>query len=100
MYRSRNYAPSQLASRPHTTSTHLSVEPPEDVRALGEQLPPSLYLGTSSWTFPGWKGLVYDREATPARHMFPSARARAVSWDVLSSSGEDPGWCGAPPRAR
>jgi hypothetical protein len=26
-----------------------------------------LYLGTSSWTLPGWKGLVYDREATPAR---------------------------------
>src|SRR6218665_219055 len=39
----------------------------EDVRALGDQLPPGLHLGTSSWTFPGWKGLVFDREATPAR---------------------------------
>lgn len=43
------------------------AEQPEEVRALGEQLHPGLYLGTSSWTFPGWKGLVYDREATPAR---------------------------------
>lgn len=43
------------------------AEQPEEVRALGEQLPPGLYLGTSSWTFSGWKGLVYDREATPAR---------------------------------
>jgi uncharacterized protein YecE (DUF72 family) len=43
------------------------AELPDDVRALGAQLPPALYLGTSSWTFPGWKGLVYDREATPAR---------------------------------
>jgi uncharacterized protein YecE (DUF72 family) len=43
------------------------AEQPEEVRALGEQLPPGLYLGTSSWTFPGWKGLVYDRQATPAR---------------------------------
>ena len=31
---------------------------------LGARLPPSIYLGTSSWSFPGWSGLVYD---TPAR---------------------------------
>lgn len=45
------------------------AEQPEEVMSLGERLPPVLYLGTSSWTFPGWKGrgLVYDREATPAR---------------------------------
>ncbi|MFY0566152.1 DUF72 domain-containing protein [Archangium lansingense] len=45
------------------------AEQPEEVRALGEQLPPGLHLGTSSWTFPGWTGpgLVYDREVTPAR---------------------------------
>jgi uncharacterized protein YecE (DUF72 family) len=42
-------------------------EQPEEVRALGEQLHTGLYLGTSSWTFPGWKGLVYDRQATAAR---------------------------------
>ena len=28
-------------------------------RALAARLPPSLYLGTSSWTFPGWAGIVY-----------------------------------------
>lgn len=27
----------------------------------GRDLPPSLYLGTSTWAFPGWKGLVYKR---------------------------------------
>lgn len=26
----------------------------------GPQPPPGLYLGTSSWSFPGWKGLLYD----------------------------------------
>jgi uncharacterized protein YecE (DUF72 family) len=25
-----------------------------------------VHLGTSSWSFPGWRGLVYDCEATPA----------------------------------
>ncbi len=40
---------------------------PEEVHALGAALPSTLYLGTSSWTFPGWKGLVYDREVSGAR---------------------------------
>ena len=34
-------------------------------------LPPGIRLGTSSWFFPGWRGLVYDRhyaEATLSRH--------------------------------
>src|SRR5690606_35219926 len=30
---------------------------------MAGDLPASLRLGTSSWTFPGWAGLVYDREA-------------------------------------
>ncbi len=34
---------------------------------LGRSLPPALYLGTSSWSFPGWAGLVYDRSADPSR---------------------------------
>ncbi len=29
---------------------------------LARRLPEHLYLGTSSWSFPGWCGLVYDRE--------------------------------------
>jgi uncharacterized protein YecE (DUF72 family) len=39
--------------------------------ALARHLSPRLYLGTSSWTFPGWQGLVYDRAASAsvlARH--------------------------------
>lgn len=33
--------------------------PSEALRMLGESLPPALHLGTSSWSFPGWRGLVY-----------------------------------------
>ena len=33
---------------------------------LAQALPPGLRLGTSSWSFPGWQGLVYDRAATEA----------------------------------
>lgn len=40
-------------------------------RSIAESLPVTLRLGTSSWSFPGWAGLVYDRPApaaTLARH--------------------------------
>ena len=32
---------------------------PDAVRRLGESLPDRIHLGTSSWSFPGWTGLVY-----------------------------------------
>jgi uncharacterized protein YecE (DUF72 family) len=41
------------------------------VVAVAQQLPSRVYLGTSSWAFPGWHGLVYDRAASErelARH--------------------------------
>jgi len=44
---------------------------PDSLRATAERLPEALRMGTSSWSFPGWQGLVYDRrasQATLARH--------------------------------
>ena len=38
------------------------AEAAKETRALAELLPNSLYLGTSSWSFPGWEGIVYDRK--------------------------------------
>jgi uncharacterized protein YecE (DUF72 family) len=31
----------------------------DDLRGLAGRLPPGLALGTSSWSFPGWEGIVY-----------------------------------------
>jgi uncharacterized protein YecE (DUF72 family) len=31
----------------------------EALHALARQLPPRIHLGTSSWSFPGWRGLVW-----------------------------------------
>lgn len=41
-----------------------AVEPRLDAAwcELGERLPPWIRLGSSSWTFPGWAGLIYDGE--------------------------------------
>ncbi len=32
-----------------------------EIATLGRSLPRGAYLGTSSWAFPGWAGIVYDR---------------------------------------
>jgi uncharacterized protein YecE (DUF72 family) len=40
------------------------VEP--ELAEVARRLPPGVRLGTSSWSFPGWAGIVYDREASPA----------------------------------
>ncbi|MDC0708859.1 DUF72 domain-containing protein [Stigmatella sp. ncwal1] len=39
---------------------------PDEVRALGERLPQGIFLGTSSWAFPGWAGIVYSRDVAQA----------------------------------
>ncbi|PXW98217.1 uncharacterized protein YecE (DUF72 family) [Sphaerotilus hippei] len=42
-----------------------------ELRTLARQLPPRVHLGTSSWSFPGWAGLVWagrHADGTLARH--------------------------------
>ena len=39
----------------------------DDAARLAARLPPEVRFGTSSWSFPGWTGLVYRRDASPAR---------------------------------
>ena len=39
---------------------------PDDVATLAARLPRAVRLGTSSWSFPGWAGIVYDRAASTA----------------------------------
>lgn len=46
----------------------------DDLHALAARLPPSLRLGTSSWSYPGWQGLVWEgahSEQTLARKGLP-----------------------------
>ncbi len=65
---------------------------PGDVRRLGTAVPATIHLGTSSWSFPGWTGLVFaPRNGKPAteqvlaRHGLPAYAAhpllRTVSLD-------------------
>jgi len=40
------------------------VEPPHDEAALASAMPGQLRMGTSSWSFPGWRGLLFQRDHT------------------------------------
>jgi len=48
--------------------------------ALAAKLPASLRLGTSSWSFPGWEGIIYDRQASQ----------RVLARDGLASYAQHP----------
>jgi uncharacterized protein YecE (DUF72 family) len=41
------------------------AEVTDAVASVARQLPADIRLGTSSWSFPGWAGIVYDRAAAP-----------------------------------
>jgi len=53
-----NDGPAHAASSasPHRV---LPAQISPEIAALGRALPPGLHLGTSSWSFPGWAGIVY-----------------------------------------
>ncbi|WP_437563827.1 DUF72 domain-containing protein [Sorangium sp. So ce542] len=68
----RGPVPSQLslfgeAPRPAAAEAPAAPEPDamaavyDDAARLAARLPAGLHLGTSSWSFPGWQGLVYAR---------------------------------------
>src|SRR5215470_15817608 len=57
------------------------VVPDDAVARLGRRLPRGVYLGTSSWSFPGWDRIVYDgrySEAQLARSGLPAYAAHPV----------------------
>lgn len=65
--------PRQADERPrkHPLSGVRPAPQTPEVRALGAALPRPLRLGTSSWTYPGWAGLLWDgelSEATLSKH--------------------------------
>lgn len=61
---------------------------PEPLTALAPRLPASLRLGTSSWSFPGWSGIVYDR-AYPQRRLARHGLAAYARHPLLTTAGVD-----------
>jgi len=68
MPRDDDHTPSLFSGVPEEQPRHAravaAAAAREQCIALGRKLPAALHLGTSSWSFPGWSGLVYDRSAS------------------------------------
>jgi uncharacterized protein YecE (DUF72 family) len=54
-------SPRKRSSKPQ------AADPGDACRALAATLPPALHLGTSSWSYPGWAGLVWAGEHSESR---------------------------------
>jgi uncharacterized protein YecE (DUF72 family) len=65
-----------------------AAEAPEEVAALGRELPRGVYLGPSSWSFPGWAGIVYDRRY-PESRLAREGLAAVGRYPVIRGAGID-----------
>ncbi len=55
-------APPELTPKPRGSAAGVKPAPvDEEALALAACLAPGIHLGTSSWSFPGWAGLVWDK---------------------------------------
>jgi uncharacterized protein YecE (DUF72 family) len=73
--------------------TPVPAPPPLDpidpaVVALRAAIPPGVHFGTSSWNYPGWKGLVYSRDY-PAKGAVADMLAEYAQYPLFSTVGID-----------
>lgn len=61
---------------------------PDELHELAGRLPSALFLGTSSWSFPGWAGIVYEREVSKSR-LARSGLAAYAKHPLLRAVGID-----------
>ncbi|MEM6957365.1 MAG: DUF72 domain-containing protein [Myxococcota bacterium] len=65
------------------------AEPGEGLTALGAALPPWMRMGTSSWTFPGWEGLVYQRSYGSKARFLRESLAEYARYPLFRTVGID-----------
>ena len=71
------------------TDRPVAPAPPSDeLRALGRHLPAGVHLGTSSWSFPGWRGIVYG-DSTGEAQLARRGLAAYAAHPVLRAVGID-----------
>jgi uncharacterized protein YecE (DUF72 family) len=68
-----------------------------DARAVADALPPSLRFGTSSWSFTGWKGIVYAHTQSTAELAREGLREYSAH-PLLRTVGIDRGYYAPIPR--
>src|SRR5690606_35890065 len=82
--------------RPAKSGPVLPAPAPAELAALAERLPKNLHFGTSSWAYPGWSGLVYDRPY-PQQRLSREGLSAYAQHPLLRAVGIDRSYY-APPR--
>lgn len=74
------------------------VPPGGAVRAIAARLPAHVRLGTSSWAYPGWRGIVYGSRA-PAAALAADGLAAYAQWPLHRTVGLDRAFYATPSAA-
>ncbi len=93
---------SALPNAPAAASVRGSLGPvptprPEDV-ALASRVPPHVFMGTSSWTFPGWADFVFRRRYPTQKEFVRSSLEEYAAHPLLRTVGIDRSYYGPIPR--
>lgn len=74
------------------------VPPGDSVRSIAARLPAHVRLGTSSWAYPGWRGIVYGSRA-PAAALAADGLAAYAEWPLHRTVGLDRAFYATPSAA-
>jgi uncharacterized protein YecE (DUF72 family) len=69
-----------------------------DLESLRERLPAKVRFGTSSWTFPGWAGLVYAKRYGNQKTFLRESLAEYASHPLMRTVGIDRGYYAPVPK--
>ena len=64
------------------------MTPDPELRRLGERLPRNIYLGSSSWNFPGWRGIVWG-QLSSVTGLAKEGLAAYAAYPVFRTAGID-----------
>jgi uncharacterized protein YecE (DUF72 family) len=81
-----------LFDRPPDDATDPIVEKRGLLETLRSELPDKLRFGTSSWTFPGWAGLVYHRRYPNHRAFLRDSLEEYAAHPLMRTVGIDRGY--------
>jgi uncharacterized protein YecE (DUF72 family) len=84
-----------LGDHPGPPEPAAPLPPREQLATWRERIPPLIHFGTSTWTYPGWAGLVYSR-VYPEQGASAKMLAEYARFPLFSTVGIDSSFYGPP----
>jgi len=81
-----------LFDRPEQDAEDSGEDAQRELESIRDRLPANLRFGTSSWTFPGWAGLVYHRRYPNQRAFLRDSLGEYAQHPLMRTVGIDRGY--------